>query len=167
MASNICNVCIGQKFASTEASIIHATEYHGVFSPDDVQEFINADPMEIRFFLNKILGENKFEWIKIPNHSPFCHGCDLAFSSWHNAVAHAIANHKIGNDYAICQTIGKNLLTLIPEIRKQLYNCIYCPLNKVFQFKNSLKHHLMAYHRQSEIDASTMANAQDVIEENN
>ena len=118
MATIFCKVCIGQEFPSKESAIIHVTEYHCVFSPDGVQDFIDADVFYIGFVVTKILGENKFKWIKIPNHSPFCHGCDKVFSSWDDAVAHAIASHKVGNDYALCQMIGKDVLTLIPEIRK-------------------------------------------------
>ena len=155
-----CNECIGQQFQSKEAAIKHVRETHEIFTPHLVQDYINVDEFCIGFVVNKILGANKFKWIKIPNHSPFCHGCDSVFSSWNDAVAHAISSHKVGNDYALCQMIGKDILTLIPEIRKRLYTCIYCPPPKVFQFNNSLKHHLMAYHEMSENDASSLANVQ-------
>ena len=160
MATIFCKVCIGQEFPSKKSAIFHCTEYHGAFSPDQVQDYIDADVIYIGGVLNQILGENKFEWIKIPNDSPFCHGCEFVFSSWNEAVAHAIASHKVGNDYALCQLIGKDILTLIPEIRKRMYTCIYCPPPKVFQFNNSLKHHLIAYHGKSAIDASGLANVQ-------
>lgn len=166
MAPIICKVCTGQKighleeFPSTEAVIFHVTYYHCVFHPCQIQEFVDADLTYIGDVLSKILGKNNFEWIKSPNKSPYSHCCEISFPSWDDAIAHTITQHKVGDDYYICQLLGKDLLASIPEIRKRLYTCIYCPRPKVFQFDTSLKQHFILYHRKSEIDASTLTNIQ-------
>ena len=151
-----CNECTGQEFQFKEEAIKHVSETHKIITPHLVQDYINVDVNYIGFVNNKILGKNKFKWIKFPKKSPSCNGCDKVFSSWNDAGAHAIASHKVGNDYGRCQMIGKDVLRKIPQIKKRLYICNYCPSPKVFRFKNSLKHHFIAQHGLEEKDASIL-----------
>ena len=152
--------CTGQEFQSKEAAVKHVSQTHEIFTPHLVQDYIKVDEFYIAFVNNKILGENKFKWIQFPQNEPYCNGCDNVFSSWNEAGAHAIASHKVVTDYGLCQMIGKDVLTKIPEIRKRLYTCNYCPSPKVFQFPCSLKQHYIFRHRKSVNDASILANEQ-------
>ena len=154
--------CTGQEFQSKEAAVKHVSQTHQIFTPRLVQDYIKVDESLIAFFNNKILGENKFKWIKFPKNVPSCNGCDNFFSSWNEAGAHAIAIHKVVTDYGLCQMIGKDVITKIPEIRNSLYTCKYCPKKKfkVFQFPCSLKHHYIFRHKKSLNDASVLANDQ-------
>ena len=154
--------CTGQEFQSKEAAVKHVSQTQEIFTPRLVQDYIKVDEFYIGFVNNKILGENKFKWIKNPKNVPSCNGCDNVFSSWKEAGAHAIAIHKVVTDYGLCQMIGKDVLTKIPEIRNSLYTCKYCPKKKfkVFQFPCSLKQHYIFRHKKSVNDASVLANDQ-------
>ena len=152
----VCNECTGQEFQFKEEAIKHVSETHDTITPHLVEDYIKVDVNYIAFVNNKVLGKKKFNWIKFPKKSPSCNGCDRVFESWIDAGAHAFASHKVGTDYGLCQMIGKDVLTKIPEIRKKLFICNYCPKPKVFRFKHSLKHHFIAQHGLEEKDASIL-----------
>ena len=161
----VCNECPGQQFQSKEEAVKHVSDTHEIFTPNLVLDYINVDKFYIGFLNNKNpkkLGKKKFKWIKNPKNVPSCNGCDNFFSSWNEAGAHAIAIHKVVTDYGLCQMIGKDVITKIPEIRKNMYKCIYCPKKKlkVFQFPCSLKQHYIFRHGKSTKDASILANNQ-------
>ena len=183
--SKPCLVCRDQgepkSFPTTASAIVHVMEFHHVNQPEDVQVFVDTDLSTIATVVNQKIGNKGFDYtIHLPSNRPICNGCpQRSFPTWHHAVSHCMAHHQIFNPWVICQMVGKDVMSSIPEIRQSFkYVCFHCPQPRFYQLEIVLNGHLKNHHGLSQVDAYTFANIQrnlslfdeikkEVIEENN